>query len=48
MKVVTNKQFAQTDQKFIEACKHAGIPPTKRQASKWRRKQGLAYTFKFK
>lgn len=45
---ITNKQFAASDPKFIEACKLANIPPTPRQASKWRRKQGLAYTLKYK
>lgn len=28
---------------FIEACKRAKIPPTKRQASKYARHMGLAY-----
>ena len=41
--VVTNKQFASRDPKFIEACKRVNTPPTKRQAGKWRRKQGRAY-----
>ena len=28
---------------FIKACELVGIEPTKRQASKWRRKTGKAY-----
>lgn len=31
------------DPKFLEACAKAGIPPTRRQASKWLAKRGLAY-----
>lgn len=30
---------------FIKACQLAGIQPTKRQASKFRVKKGLAYDF---
>lgn len=30
---------------FIKACEKAGIPPTRRQASKWLSKRGLAYKF---
>lgn len=29
--------------KFKGACDRAGIEPTRRQASKWNRKKGLAY-----
>ncbi len=29
--------------KFISACRNAGIPGTRRQASKFRRKKGKAY-----
>jgi hypothetical protein len=43
-----NKEFAETNQEFRSACKAAGIPPTTRQASKWRMKKGLAYTSKYK
>ena len=39
----TNKEFTK-DSNFIQACSSAGIPPTKRQASKFRRKKGLAWT----
>lgn len=31
------------DSKFRQACNAVGIPPTKRQASKWMHKKGLAY-----
>ena len=31
------------DPKFLMACVKAGIPPTRRQASKWLSKRGLAY-----
>ena len=38
-----NKTFAQTNQAFKNACEKAGIPATKRQASKFRRKLGKAW-----
>lgn len=40
----TNEAFAVTDQAFKDACEKAGVPATARQASKFRRKRGLAYT----
>ena len=40
---VTNAEFAGQDEAFKSACERAGIPATKRQASKWRRKLGTAY-----
>ena len=40
---MTNREFAQQDEKFREACKRAGIPPTSRQASRWRMKNGKAW-----
>jgi hypothetical protein len=40
---VVNKEFAQKDQAFINACEKAGIKPTKRQASKYRNKKGIAF-----
>lgn len=40
---LTNKTFAQTDKRFLNACELANIPATKRQASKFRRNFGLAY-----
>ena len=39
---VTNHQLSKR-QDFIEACKKAGIEPTVRQASKFRRQFGSAY-----
>tara|TARA_Y100000034_G_scaffold130756_1_gene189991 strand:- start:67 stop:324 length:258 start_codon:yes stop_codon:yes gene_type:complete len=38
----TNRQFSSEDG-FIKACEKIGIKPTKRQASKFRRKEGKAY-----
>lgn len=40
---VTNKQFSTDNESFREACEKAKIPNTVRQASKFRRKLGLAY-----
>lgn len=40
---MTNAEFAASDREFIEACRMAGIPPSKREASKYRNKQGLAW-----
>lgn len=40
---ITNVEFAKTNQAFRFACEVAGIEPTERQASKYRRKTGLAY-----
>lgn len=40
---VTNTEFAAQNDWFKAACEKAGIPATKRQASKWRRKFGTAY-----
>lgn len=42
---ISNAAFAKADQAFQSACQKAGIEPTPRQASKWRRKTGLAYLF---
>jgi len=39
----TNKEFAAVGDLFRKACTMAGIEPTARQASKWRRGFGLAY-----
>lgn len=44
--VMENKinNFIKTnDPKFNEACKKVGLPPTKRQASKWLMQKGKAY-----
>lgn len=38
-----NAEFAKTDTTFINACTHAGIEPTARQAGKYRRGEGVAY-----
>lgn len=40
----TNAYFASHDEAFKAACEKAGVPATARQASKWFRKRGLAYT----
>jgi len=40
---MTNAKFAGTNEQFKEACKAAGVAPTSRQASKYRRKMGKAY-----
>lgn len=37
-----NREYAQQAE-FLAACKRAGVSPTKRQASKFRRRIGLAY-----
>jgi len=41
---MTNASFASSDESFKAACEKAGVPATARQASKWFRKRGLAYT----
>lgn len=43
---MNNKEFAQTDKVFIQACDCAGIKPTTRQASKWRMKRGVAWGYR--
>jgi len=42
---VTNREFAKDDVSFNTCCERAGLEPTKRQASKWRRGKGKAYSF---
>jgi hypothetical protein len=42
-KYVTNREFFKTDKHFISICEDMKIDPTKRQASKFRRKEGTAY-----
>lgn len=44
---VTNTEFAAQNDGFKAACEKVGIPATKRQASKWRRKFGTAYRNKW-
>jgi hypothetical protein len=39
----TDREFAEKNGKFREACEAAGVKPTKRQAAKFRRKIGSAY-----
>ncbi len=39
----TNRDFAAANSKFQACCEKARIKPTKRQASKYRRKYGAAY-----
>jgi len=34
-----------TNALFLQACESVGTEPTKRQASKWNNKKGLAYKF---
>ena len=38
-----NDAFAKTNQEFQDACSKVDVKPTRRQASKWRRKLGKAY-----
>jgi len=40
---MTNKEFAEKDDKFKSVCEKLGIKPTVRQASKWRNKKGIAW-----
>jgi len=40
---MTHRQMAESDERFRELCAKAGVPPTKRQASKFRLKRGAAY-----
>ena len=39
---MTNREFAQKNKDFIDSCEAAGVAPTKRQASKYRRGMGSA------
>ena len=43
---MTNKEFSTQNTEFQAKCAAVGIPPTPRQASKYRAKRGLAYTGK--
>jgi hypothetical protein len=45
-KTVTNGEFSKQDKLFRTCCELAGIEPTKRQASKFRRGFGKASKFK--
>lgn len=41
--ILSNSRFAKKDEEFIAWCEFVGIEPTKRQASKFRNRKGLAY-----
>jgi len=43
---LTNREFARNDELFIMACKLAQLPPTSRQASKYRNGFGRAYAMR--
>lgn len=43
---IDNASFAATNVQFKDACTRAGVAPTKRQASKFRRKLGAAFKAK--
>ena len=43
---VQNNVFAATNEEFKKACSASGAAPTATQASKYRRKKGLAYGYK--
>lgn len=40
---MTNKEFAEINEDFQEACEHVELKSTTRQASKWRMRKGLAW-----
>lgn len=40
------KPYRGADQKFLDACKRAGVQPTHRQWRKWTRGEGSAYKAK--
>tara|TARA_R100001443_G_scaffold83874_1_gene90605 strand:+ start:431 stop:610 length:180 start_codon:yes stop_codon:yes gene_type:complete len=44
--VITNAVFAANNATFVAACKAAGVKPTARQASKYRRGVGSAYPWR--
>ncbi len=39
----TNREYAEKNEPFKQACEKAEVKPTGRQASKWRRKTGKAW-----
>ncbi len=43
MRRLTNDEFANTNRRFAECCINADVKGTRRQASKFRNKKGLAY-----
>ena len=40
---MSHRHFAETNKEFQAACAKAGVQPSRRQAAKWRRKEGSAY-----
>lgn len=42
----SHRDFAATDPQFRAACQRAGVQPTRRQASRWRRKCGSAWALR--
>jgi hypothetical protein len=46
-KRLTNREAAQTDEEFRQACEDAGVPPSRQQFRKWKYRRGLAYQTKF-
>lgn len=40
---ISNAQYAKTNSHFLMCCEKANVPPTSRQASKFRNKYGAAY-----
>lgn len=44
--LLTNKEFSVKIKTFQSNCEKANVEPTKRQASKWRNKKGLAFQAK--
>jgi len=45
MQKTTIEEFSKTYQPFLKACKEAGIPPSKNEASRYRRGIGKAILF---
>jgi len=45
---LSNKEFSEQDKVFRMACELASLPPSVRQASKFRRGKGLAFPRKIK
>ncbi len=46
MENITNAKFAKEDKTFIKMCNNATVKATKRQASKFRMKKGIAWKVK--
>lgn len=43
-KRITNQSYSGSNEEFLSVCRTLGIAPTARQASKWRKKKGEAYS----